>query len=72
MPIKSDPWRLQRRNHCQEGSGFLFVADAGRTAGRRRGPAVSGDRCPSGGGGCPQRRLTLSKVTPGGLAPREL
>jgi len=29
MPIKSDPRRLPRRNHYQEGPGFLFVATQG-------------------------------------------
>lgn len=29
MPIKSDPRRLPRRNHHQEGPGFLFVATQG-------------------------------------------
>lgn len=29
MPIKSDPRRLPRRNHFQEGLGFLFVATHG-------------------------------------------
>jgi hypothetical protein len=29
MPIKSNPRRLPRRNHYQEGPGFLFVATQG-------------------------------------------
>lgn len=39
MPIKSDPGRLPRRNHYQEGPGFLFVATQG---GRPRGPGNAG------------------------------
>ena len=36
MPIKSDPRRLPRRNHYQEGPGFLFVAtQGGRPVGSR-------------------------------------
>jgi len=38
MPIKSDPRRLPRRNHYQEGPGFLFVATQG---GRPVGSSVS-------------------------------
>jgi len=38
MPIKSDPRRLPRRNHFQEGPGFLFVATQG---GRPTGATVS-------------------------------
>src|SRR3990170_2167746 len=37
MPIKSDPHRLPRRNHYQEGPGFLFVATQG---GRPVGPLI--------------------------------
>lgn len=29
MPLRSDPHRLPRRNHSQEGPGFLFVATEG-------------------------------------------
>ena len=29
MPLKSDPRRLPRRNHYQEGPGFLFLATQG-------------------------------------------
>ncbi len=29
MGLKSDPRRLPRRNHYQEGPGFLFVATQG-------------------------------------------
>ena len=29
MPLKSDPRRLPRRNHYQEGPDFLFVATQG-------------------------------------------
>ena len=29
MPLKSDPGRLPRRNHYQEGPGFLFLATQG-------------------------------------------
>ena len=29
MPLRSDPGRLPRRNHYQEGPGFLFVATQG-------------------------------------------
>jgi hypothetical protein len=36
-PVKSDPRRLPRRNHYQEGPGFLFVATQG---GRRREDGV--------------------------------
>ena len=36
MPLRSDPGRLPRRNHYQEGPGFLFVAtQGGRPPGRR-------------------------------------
>ena len=38
MGLRSDPHRLPRRNHYQEGPGFLFVATEG---GRPRGPEVS-------------------------------
>jgi hypothetical protein len=30
MPLKSDPLRLPRRNHFQEGPDFVFVATQGR------------------------------------------
>lgn len=40
MPIKSDPRRLPRRNHFQEGPGFLFVAtQGGRPTGATVAPA---------------------------------
>ncbi len=29
MPLKSDPRTLPRRNHYQEGPGFLFLATQG-------------------------------------------
>ena len=29
MPLRSDPRRLPRRNHYQEGPGFLFLAFGG-------------------------------------------
>ena len=29
MPLRSDPGRLPRRNHYQEGPGFLFLATQG-------------------------------------------
>jgi hypothetical protein len=29
MPLKSDPGRLPRRNHYQEGPDFLFLATQG-------------------------------------------
>jgi transposase InsO family protein len=40
MPSKSDPRRLPRRNHFQEGPGFLFVAtQGGRPVGSSLAPA---------------------------------
>ncbi len=48
MPLKSDPRRLPRRNHYQEGPGFLFVAtQGGRPPGRR---STSSRRRSSGAG----------------------
>jgi transposase-like protein len=42
MPIKSDPRRLPRRNHYQEGPGFLFVAtQGGRPVGSSVGPTLT-------------------------------
>jgi hypothetical protein len=42
MPIKSDPRRLPRRNHYQEGPGFLFVAtQGGRPVGSSVDPALA-------------------------------
>ena len=42
MPIKSDPRRLPRRNHFQEGPGFLFVAtQGGRPTGATIAPALA-------------------------------
>jgi len=44
VPIKSDPRRLPRRNHYQEGPGFLFVATQGgrpATGEPHRSPAIA-------------------------------
>lgn len=40
MPLRSDPGRLPRRNHYQEGPGFLFLATQG---GRPLGADVAAD-----------------------------
>ena len=48
MAIKSDPRRLPRRNHYQEGPGFLFVATQG---GRPREPIGAARRPRSCGDG---------------------
>jgi transposase InsO family protein len=42
MPLKSDPRRLPRRNHYQEGPGFLFLATQGG-----RPPAMSDPVAPA-------------------------
>jgi transposase InsO family protein len=42
MPLRSDPGRLPRRNHYQEGPGFLFLAtQGGRPPGTEAGSGVA-------------------------------
>jgi len=43
MPLRSDPRRLARRNHYQEGPGFLFLAtQGGRPTGVDMAPDTAG------------------------------